>query len=206
MVPKEIDERVRALVEKVDPSHEPIYVNVWPEKGAEISDCFRVVERKVQQDGGRMVLGWQVWQTKHLIEAECHAVWEKPNGDLLDITPKQFKTKRILFLEDENVVYDGRQIDNIRLNISGNALADDLIMISEENYAFLNRGDRANSYELVLTNEQRAHYEYIQSMQYMVSTMLRKNNTRESTCLCNSGQRYSECHGNNLLQKLRAVQ
>lgn len=206
MTPKTIDDHVKQLVEKIDPTHEPLYVPVKPERGAEELDCFRVVERKVKAAGGKVVYGWQVWKTPHLIEAECHAVWQNPQGDLIDLTPKQFPVSKILFLEDENIEYEGKQIDNIRLNISSNDLTDDLITVSEENYAFLNRGDRADAYQLILTNEQQRHLEYIQMMQYMISAMLEQKGTRNSSCPCRSGRTYRECHGENLLQKLRAVQ
>jgi uncharacterized protein YchJ len=206
MTPATIDKDVKQLVMKVDPTHEPLYVHIKPEQGAEALDCFRVVEQKVKTAGGRIVYGWQVWKTPHLIEAECHAVWENPKGDLIDITPKQLPVTRILFLEDENVQYQGKQIDNIRLNISGNDLVDDLITVSEENFAFLNRGERADVHELSLNHEQKRHLDYIQMMQYMISAMLGQKATRNSPCFCGNMKKYSECHGENLLQKLREVQ
>lgn len=207
MTPMEIDEDVMRLLEKVNPTHDPIFIEIKPEAGANISDCFPVVENKVKTAGGRMILGWQVWKTKNLIEAEAHAVWETPDEKLIDITPKDFPATHILFFEDRHLKYEGRQINNIRLNITKNALVDDFIAISEEIFAFENRGARAKVHYLdpLLNTQQYNHLTYMKETKAMIGYMLGIGCTRDSLCGCGSGRKYKNCHGENLLKKLRKI-
>ena len=44
------------------------------------------MKRKIEKDGGKSVLGWQIWQNR-LSEAEFHAVWKDLNENLIDIAP-----------------------------------------------------------------------------------------------------------------------
>jgi len=60
MVPEIINEKVQILLRKIGSSYEPIYVPIKPEPYAKISDCVVAVPKKVDKDGGRMVLGWQI--------------------------------------------------------------------------------------------------------------------------------------------------
>ena len=51
------------------------------EDGAALDDCFPLVECMVAREGGRLVLGWALWERPgFLIEAELHAVWQQPQG------------------------------------------------------------------------------------------------------------------------------
>jgi hypothetical protein len=152
-------------------------------------------------------MGWQIWKTKNLIEAEAHAVWENPDGDIFDLTPKENGTTRILFVEDENLIYNGRQIDNVRLNISNNPLVDDLIKVGKDIYRVYNLGDRAHLYDLtdVINQRQVAHIEYLKQMRYFISALLSKNGKRKSPCPCGSRIPFKDCHGKDLTQRVDRV-
>ena len=70
---------------------------------------------KVEKNGGGFQYGWQIWEWPDvMIEAEFHAVWNSPQGILIDITPKQIDTHKILFLPDANRTYEGKQVNNFR--------------------------------------------------------------------------------------------
>ena len=206
-VPDENDPDVQKLIEIIDPTHDADYVYVSPELDAELLDCFRIVERKVQIAGGKIIYGWQIWKSPHLVEAECHAVWEDNVGNLLDITPKEININRILFIEDENIKYNRRQIDNIRLNITSNKLVDDFIEVNKIIFDFKNRGARADSYDLsnILSKEQEDHLVYIDSIRHLIAGILGDGGDRDSLCLCFSGKKFKNCHGNNLLKGLLAI-
>ena len=135
--PEGVDKYIQKLIEILNPTHEPIYVDFKAEPEAKPSDCFPIVEQKVENQGGKMILGWQIWKTNNLVEAEFHAVWETPDGDLLDISPKEIIVDKILFVEDNNLKYEGKQIDNVRLNITKNSIVDDLILINKTIFEFL---------------------------------------------------------------------
>ena len=204
MTPSKIDKDVERLIKKLNATHTPIYLDIEPEKGAEIKDCFPVVQLKVKEKGGRMVMGWQIWKSKHLIEAECHAVWEDEEGELRDITPKDLNINNILFVEDENMVYDEKQIDNIRLNITNNPLVDDLINVCKAIYNFDNKGERALHYDLtfLLTNVQKEHRHYLFEIKDMINFILSHNGNRKSLCPCNGQLHFKNCHGKDLDKKV----
>lgn len=208
MTPKNINQHVNKLVEIIDPSHEPLYVDVKVEKGAAISDCFQVVQQKVKNHGSKMIFGWQIWETNNLIEAECHAIWESPRGVLVDITPKEFPVSKILFVEDEYINYTGEQIDNVRLNKTDNPLVDDLITVCKCIFEFYNRGERAKLYDLsgVLNSEQVGHLQYLKYLQQLISFMIEAGNSRDSACGCGGRKKYKDCHGENLVEKITKVQ
>lgn len=201
----ENDADVKRLERLVGATHEPIFVDVRPEPWALVSECFPNVERKVRESGGRMIIGWQVWKSANLIEAEFHAVWEDPDGELLDITPKEPPFERILFIEDEGRTDTGRQVDNIRLNISGNKLVDDLIEISKALYVFDNKGDRADQFMLVLSNEDAAKRAELSELHEIVTAMLVMRQNRNGLCACRSGASFAACHGRGLEAKLRRL-
>lgn len=52
--------------------------------------CFLNVEDRVAADGGALVCGWAVRTEYHgtLRVFYHHAVWRKPTGELVDVTPK----------------------------------------------------------------------------------------------------------------------
>jgi len=62
--------------------------------------CHASVRHRVRHHGGRRVNGWMIWQLKDRVEAEFHAVWLSPAGDLLDITPRVDGEVNILFVPD----------------------------------------------------------------------------------------------------------
>jgi hypothetical protein len=65
-----------------------------PEEWAEPSRCFENVMRKVRQDGGRMRFGWtfhhcfvQSMPDQGYLFLTHHAVWNAPDGRLVNVTP-----------------------------------------------------------------------------------------------------------------------
>lgn len=51
--------------------------------------CLCNVERQVAEQGGRAVYGWRVMESQHAFICHCwHVVWERPDGELRDITPE----------------------------------------------------------------------------------------------------------------------
>jgi len=208
-VPKsETDSHVLVLAEKLNASHEPGFVTYEDEKGTEIGDCFFNVKKKVIRSKGRMVLGWQIWLNPGLIiEAEFHAVWEDPKtGELVDITQKEHHFPEILFVEDDKLTYEGRMLDNVRMNISGNTLVDDFIRVHEANFAFMNKGDRADQYGIIqLEGEDIGKNTDLQELLLVLGTMTLSRHTKQSRCACGSGKIYDSCHGRELEQKLQRI-
>ncbi len=90
-----------------------------PEKWGQPTRCFENVDRKVQEDTGRAQFGWMfhhrqvidIPESDYLI-AVHHAVWNAPNGYLIDVTPFHPDMRHrpvapggdVLFLVDDSAV------------------------------------------------------------------------------------------------------
>ena len=88
-----------------------------------------------------------------MVEAEFHCVWESPEGELIDITPKMYETQNIIFLPDSTKNYTGRQVDNIRKSISLDKNVSRFINLSQEYFRYINQGDLAEHYGVVAIKE-----------------------------------------------------
>ena len=82
------------------------------------SQCYRNVDDRVRRFGGKMKVGWmlRMWPGIYLC-AEHHAVWQRPEGKLVDVTKpggsivgRAFTT----FLEDDRIRVDPTRPPNIR--------------------------------------------------------------------------------------------
>lgn len=93
---------------QVVPDAHAVLIKNEPFSGAEVMDCFSNVEMVIEQNGGRAVYGWAIWQVPGVyIEAEFHCIWENDAGEMLDITPYPYRTENILFLPDSTRIYRG---------------------------------------------------------------------------------------------------
>jgi hypothetical protein len=71
----------------------PRFVERIPQAHCEVADCHANVIKQVHFHGGGAVWGWHFTlntaDPDHCcVDAGFHAVWEAPNGDLIDITPQ----------------------------------------------------------------------------------------------------------------------
>jgi hypothetical protein len=205
MVPEKTDRKVQVILRKIGSQHEPIYVPVYPERYAQVNECTTAVEKKVKIDGGEIVYGWQIWQTPLICEAEFHAVWRSPQGELIDITPKQSIVDNILFVPDDKIQYNGCQIENIRINNTSSILVDDLIALYKALFRIMNKGERAGSYEIQLEGQEATIYSNLQSLKIELQHYIYNGGTLETYCFCGSGRRYNECHRVELSDALSRV-
>lgn len=199
VIPDKEDQLIKQLIEAIGVDSQPIYVELKPDSTSIINECFPNVSNKIQKEGGSQVIGWQIWKTKNLIEAELHAVWKSQNDELIDITPKPVYFSQILFIQDSMRSYDGSQVDNIRINISGNALVDDLILVCKSIFKIENKGSRAFEYELRLGGDELKIWEFLQQMKSGLNLMLDQGLTKHQMCFCGQAK-YKKCHGRFLSQ------
>ncbi len=149
-VPDKATSAVKRLINRIAPGQQPQYVKVLIESDAEINECFVNLEKKRKRDGGGIQLGWAIWYLPGiLMEAEFHAVWISPDGDLIDISPRPIEFKEIMFLPDSSAVYSGKQIDNIRIPLSKNPKAKEFISLCEEFFKTMNKGELAFKHGLI---------------------------------------------------------
>lgn len=190
-----ISDNVKRLLAEVGSKYEPISIKCIPETGAELNDCFSLVETKVAEYGGESILGWHIRESRLLVEAIFHAVWKTLDGELIDISPKPVPENEITFVPDTSAVYGGKQVDNVRINITGNRLVDDLIEICEASYRLQNKGDRAFQYALTLKGKDAQAHQVFENAKPMLEMMALQGLNHQSSCSCGSSKKYKVCHG-----------
>ncbi len=194
-VPTEKTEQIIMLMSIIGSHKEPVYVTCRPSKKATKNECFPQVEAKVNAEGGEQIIGWQIWQGPLLLEAEFHSVWKTPAGELVDITPKTLPFERILFIEDPEAVYEGKQVNNLRINLLQNTLIDDYISVLDTIFRIENKGERAFQHNLTLMgNEANAHHQ-LNAVKLALEIMALYGSTRSSQCFCGGEKQYKDCHG-----------
>ena len=82
----------------------PICVGVNARKALEPLNCYNNVDTVIAQEGGKAIVGWHLTEWPGLfMEAEPHAVWMRPDGELEDPTPHQQGHRSIVFLRDPTI-------------------------------------------------------------------------------------------------------
>lgn len=194
--PNQVDIRVTSLIRKLSISGQPIFVSIKPDSESLPDNCFENVRKKMIREHGRRILGWQIWEFPYTLEAEFHAIWCSPNDQLIDITPKTIPVDKILFIEDSKLEYQGRQVDNVRLNLTENRLVDDLIELKKAKYRIENEAGRAFQNGIVtMTGYDSERWETVIILTHKVTKMIEVGLSENSDCFCPSMLSYNQCHG-----------
>lgn len=199
------DPWVESILNRLNAEYEPIEIKVTPIKSAQENDCFNIIQEKVNVNGGKMILGWQLWKSPFIIEAECHAVWEDKNENLWDFTPKANNARIILFVEDDQLVYENKQINSIRMNITNNGLVDHFIETFNAKFRFLNKGEWAEIHDLtnIMNDFEKSMLSELYLAQNGIALMLNNGGNLNSKCFCSSNRKYIECHGTNFIEMMK---
>lgn len=100
--PIKMDEDLERLCALLVPNTAPVLVSIRPWGYALPGECFTNVERYAERYGGHRLLGWRLLRWANImVECEAHAVWESPDGELLDVTP--YTQSESLFLHDPSM-------------------------------------------------------------------------------------------------------
>lgn len=165
----------------------PEYIDVCPAPWAALNECFNNVYRMVKQYGGSMISGWAVWQRGNmLLDAEAHAIWRAPDGKLIDITPHSYNEKRILFLFDSSVCYQGITIPSHRQALTDSPLVAEFIRLYSERDHIMQTATLGNVYVMPADLHNR-----INALQLIFSQEVGRNDP----CPCGSGLKYKKCCG-----------
>jgi len=104
--PEQLDSATLAFCATLSPEP-PVYVPVRPAPASKVAYCFDNSVAYAREHGGEAVYGWAIWHWPgRWFEAEHHAVWRSPEGDLLDVTPQAGDPPRVLFVPDPSAPYD----------------------------------------------------------------------------------------------------
>jgi hypothetical protein len=207
LLPDKANESIKIMLSKLNISTEPVIVDIVAEPDAEYGNCFVNVLNRVKRNGGAVVHGWQFCEYPYMIEAEFHAVWKSPYACLLDITPSiDPNAKQILFVADKSRSFQGEPVDNARLNTTTNELVDDIIRIEEARFRFLNTDERKHILGEVPLNEKDASiWQAINLYAEILEQMYFSGFGIHSTCFCNAGLSYSNCHRRGFNQLILSI-
>jgi hypothetical protein len=201
--PKTITSVVEDFCRSIAPDT-PVYVPIHPEPNAQIGECFFNVQEKVAASGGDIVYGWNIWEWPRVyIEAEHHAVWRSPDGDLIDVTPQPDGEGRILFLPDQDKVYDWeghKRTDNRRQAIADDPLVEEYLKLSAEMVTYMESNSTGRIVTLQkedilpLLAKQNDLLGYIKKKYSRTSGRASSNKIgRNDPCSCGSGKKYKKC-------------
>ncbi len=105
--PNQLTDEIRDFCANITLTNHPEWVDVAPRDWCTQGECFYNVRNMVQANHGNALNGWCIWQHNNMfVEAEHHCVWESPENDLIDVTPKQDNEQAILFLPDQDADFD----------------------------------------------------------------------------------------------------
>lgn len=192
------NEHLESLLVKMDAEFEPVELKVETHPNAKENECISIVDQMIQENGGKRILGWQLWESAYILEAEFHVVWETVDGTLKDISRKKEGITYIVFVEDERLVYKNKQMDNIRLNIFKIPLVEDFIECCKQVFRLMNKGERSLLYgqDLAnrLTRNQLDNIERVTSVKTFLWQFLESGGKEDYLCPCKSGRKYMNCH------------
>ena len=191
--PKTITEKIIQLCNKIVKDSSPVFIPVIPDEFAIINECFPNVDNVIQRLGGSRVNGWAIWQWDNkLIEGEAHAVWKSLDGELIDITPHRNGEKNILFLRDNDMIYNEENIDNVRMALTESPLVKEYISLSEEHFFCLSP---YKPHEKILYSDLPKRFSEVCHRHQEISNVFHKVVERNDKCPCGSGIKYKKCCG-----------
>ncbi len=168
---------------------------VRPERDSVFDECFDAVAQKIRRDGGQALYGWAIWANPLLVEAECHAVWQSPAGNLVDVTPKRNGAAAISFLHDPTITDDGRQRNNIRVAVyERDAVVDQFISVCNELFEVQNRGERADQLGVIAIPVEEIE-PVIRKHDRLATRMAERPFGPDEPCVCGSARKQKGCCG-----------
>ncbi|MDO9068548.1 MAG: hypothetical protein Q7W05_08830 [Deltaproteobacteria bacterium] len=135
----------------IAPGVSPQEVPCQPLPDRPFNECFPSVSEQVTAKGGQQAIGWSLWELPGVfIEAEFHAVWQSPQGDLIDIVPRMRPFTEISFVPDAGRKYENRQVDNVRKQLVADNDVKRFLFLCHRRFQILNAGERALQHTLIL--------------------------------------------------------
>ena len=196
--PIEIDRFVQKLLDKINYEFDPEIIPVVIEPYAKIRNCFQNVDEKIKRDGGNVHYGWAIFKSDILCEAERHAVWENADGDLVDITPRELEFKQIMFVSENDFVYKGQLVDNIRINITDNPIVEDFITVCESLEQLYTYGQRINDEQLNIPAPAAKLILEYENLKAAYLVYINLGGRPKSKCICGGQKNYKNCQENEI--------
>lgn len=114
-----ITKGVLKLARQINAASTPDYVAVEPGEGCIPEQSDDNATEVVKQRGGSVQHGWRMReQAAAFVEAHFHAVWLRPDGVMIDVTPRKDRQSETLFLPDPTIVWTGEPIEPRRIMLN----------------------------------------------------------------------------------------
>ena len=111
-----ITKGILRLAKQINDSDAAGFVSVEPGDGCRPDCCFENVPAIVERRGGSMQPGWKMREEAALfVQGDFHAVWRRPDGRLVDVTPRKDQLQEILFLPDSRMNGKGVEVEPRRM-------------------------------------------------------------------------------------------
>ena len=193
--PRKITPAILKLCQEINPDAEPVFVLENPHPAATPLQCFYNVQEKIKREGGSIVYGWAIWEWRRVfVEAEHHAVWEK-DGEWIDITPKDQRARKILFLPDNNATYDfegNRQRPNIKKKLGRYASIDRFIKVTDDFRNWMQRNSVGLEVRVDRIEYQARQMECEDAQIEVILDTAYETKPRDR-CICASGKEFRKC-------------
>mgnify|MGYP000967549545 CR=1 FL=1 len=170
----------------------------------DLSNCFVNVQNTVDSQGGFIVYGWAIFELpKLLLEAQFHAIWRTPEGELVDVTKTDDKAQTTLFLADSTMSYQGKIIPSRQFALSDDCNVARLMSASQTAWEYQAKyqvdwgGDKVGFTKKVHWDEYRRLDERRRSALIRLFDALAgaAKVSRNQPCSCGSGKKFKKCHG-----------
>ncbi len=114
--PRAIAKGLLKLARQLDSTSTPEYVAVERGEGCVTGESFQNVSLMIRRHGGSVQHGWSMRvQPSAYVEGAFHAVWRRPDGALIDVTPRKDGLLETLFLVDTKMVWQGEDVEPRRM-------------------------------------------------------------------------------------------
>lgn len=114
--PRAIAKSILKLARQIDSAGTPEYLVVEPAEDCVPNDSFQNVTTVVRRFGGSIQHGWAFRvQPLAYVEGAFHAVWRRPDGSLVDVTPRRDEATETLFMVDLRNTWQGEDIEPRRM-------------------------------------------------------------------------------------------
>jgi hypothetical protein len=190
----QINALYETLLEKIQAKYSPINVVIEPDPQATISNCFQNVARKVLNAGGSVIYGWALLPQRHILEAEKHAIWLSPEGKYIDITPRPLNIPMLQFVIDDEFLYQGQVVGNVRLNTTSNSVVDDWIFVCEAIDELYTYSRRIDDERISVPEPVAAALPPLETLVKFYEPFVTSGGNIFTRCFCGSGVSYQDCH------------
>ena len=205
--PQEIDDFVESILNKIDAEFDPELIPVKPETYCKPLNCYINVDKKIEKDGGKPHYGWAILRGPFMCEAERHAVWESSANELIDVTPRErIQSDQIMFVSDNDFVYSGQLVDNVRVNVTNNKVVDHTIRACEILEFFYSYGERIDDDKMHIDPEIGKTIAEYEQLKNTLFGFLEAHGKMNSKCICNGSKNYKNCHGKTIIKRMEEDQ